>query len=382
MGAEVSWESSGDMVEMADPREALSFEQGEGSLSGDEALAREADICRALFSPQQTDASTVVDPYYCFICMNNERAANGIALRCGHVFCRSCLESFLIAKISEADVHISCFHPAATVTDPEVPSHNNDLSSMRTDIALSGSVEEKSKDDRQIFPRNSVCGVEISEEVIKKALRDPAMFDKYSRFRFMKDNPNARECPRCGAFNVKGSESASQLRCAKSRCGFEFCFLHSDAHPNETCEEYDTRTATANKASLDYIAETTKKCPGCGMSIRKEGGCNHMKCPRCSQAFCWLCLTKIDDSVFPAHFQWWNATGTCSNLQMDEAVEPSAATRHIASLLMVVQIIILGPFVLVSTLATVLCCGAFVHQDRFREVTTLVNNFILLLTFY
>ena len=369
MGADLSSESPGELVEVAEPRETLPSEKSEGSLSGDEALSHEAEICRALFSTsQEADANAMAESYYCFICMNNERAAKGFTLRCGHIFCRRCLESFLIAKISEADVNISCFHPTSLPTDPDTPSSDNDQSVNRSVMSSSGSAEESSGYDRRTGSEGRVCGADIAEEVIQKILRDPAIFDKYKRFRFMKDYPNARECPKCGLFNIKGSGNNIRLKCEKSRCGFEFCFLHADAHPNETCEQYETRTAIANKASLDLIAETTKRCPGCGVSIRKEGGCNHMKCPHCSQAFCWLCLTKIDDTVFPAHFQWWNATGTCSNLQMDEAVEPSAATRHLASLLMLVQIVVLGPFVLVSTLATVLCCGAFVPLSRFREV--------------
>ena len=41
-----------------------------------------------------------------------------------------------------------------------------------------------------------------------------------------------------------------------------------------------------------------------------------MKC-QCGVAFCWLCGKQIEDSLFPAHFQWWNPSG-CSNLQVTE----------------------------------------------------------------
>ena len=35
--------------------------------------------------------------------------------------------------------------------------------------------------------------------------------------------------------------------------------------------------------------EETKECPGCGLSIQKDGGCERMKC-HCGISFCWDCL--------------------------------------------------------------------------------------------
>ena len=373
MGAEVSSETPRELVELAEHESEAthSFELDNDRNDYDEVQLQhgiQAEDFSESPSRGPDGSTTPSGSFYCYICMSTERPSRGHVLPCGHVFCRSCLDSFFMAKILEADVNIRCFHPSSSSTDPAT----SDIETREERSPPSDELAEDSEYSQEDIPQQRICGVEVPEDTIQSVVRDPAIFDKFKRFQFMKAHPNARECPKCGHFNTTGSESNLQLKCEKTRCGFEFCFLHSDAHPNETCEQYETRTAIANKATLDFIAETTKKCPGCGMSIRKEGGCNHMKCPHCAQAFCWLCLTKIDDSVFPAHFQWWNATGTCSNLQMDEAVEPTAATRHLASLLMVVQIIVLGPLVLVSTLASILLCGLFVHPSRFREVNLAV----------
>eukprot|EP01035_Chromulina_nebulosa_P019890 gene19890-25845_t len=78
------------------------------------------------------------------------------------------------------------------------------------------------------------------------------------------------------------------------------------------------------------------------MAIGKTEGCNHMKCSCCGQAFCWLCGKAIDDTVFPAHFQWWNPYG-CSNLQMNEAVVPNLRTRLSARCLTCVELVLFGP---------------------------------------
>jgi len=81
-----------------------------------------------------------------------------------------------------------------------------------------------------------------------------------------------------------------------------------------------------------------------------------MKCTQCGQAFCWLCGKGIDDDVFPAHFQWWNPSG-CSNLQMNEEIEPSSAARFMAKALSFIELIVLGPIALLSTMISlILCC--------------------------
>lgn len=50
------------------------------------------------------------------------------------------------------------------------------------------------------------------------------------------------------------------------------------------------KTAPANQAASDaWIAQHTKPCPGCGVRIEKNGGCDYMQCPLCKTEFCWLC---------------------------------------------------------------------------------------------
>lgn len=38
-----------------------------------------------------------------------------------------------------------------------------------------------------------------------------------------------------------------------------------------------------------------RKCPKCRVRIEKDGGCPHMKCPRCHVDFCWCCMGESEN---------------------------------------------------------------------------------------
>lgn len=214
--------------------------------------------------------------YYCHICLEWEGTeSKGFCLPCGHSFCRACLESFLAANIIDANTSLRCFHPLEP--NPSAPS-------------VEASERFGDEEETGSEPQLRVCNAEIDEDTILEILRDKEILHKYTRFKFMKQNPDSRECPKCGEFNTTGSAQKTQLICSNALCLQEFCFLHGDAHPTESCLQYSSRESVDSKASLELIASLAKSCPGCGVSILKSGGCNHMKCPHCRQAFCWLCL--------------------------------------------------------------------------------------------
>jgi hypothetical protein len=329
---------------------------------------------------KSSETDIVEEMFYCFICMDTRKNTDGFILTCGHQFCRRCLDAYLSSNITEANTIIKCFYPiyphmevvsetpiigVTSISDTLVISRND---ANKPDIDIIDQNKEESVNQRGCHD----CGVEICLETIKEIVLDESLVTKYTRFKYMKDKSNARECPKCLTFNISGSPTNTRLCCENICCRYEYCYLHGDAHPSESCHDYELRYADVNKASIDFIMLTAKRCPGCAMFINKSGGCNHMKCPHCSQAFCWLCLTKIGDDVFPAHFQWWNATGSCANLQMDDALEPSVLTRYAATALMIMQMVILGPLVLIFTgLSVILCCFC-IQKDKFQEVTSLV----------
>lgn len=138
--------------------------------------------------------------------------------------------------------------------------------------------------------------------------------------------PNFRWCM---AKNCKSGQvqppNIAKFRCMA--CKSTHCTKHNIVHKRESCREYEYRTNRKLKkaeelASQKWIAESTKKCPGCKKNIEKSYGCDHMTCKflfvglcpncasplcgirmmcancavagsRCREEFCWQCLVSF-----------------------------------------------------------------------------------------
>lgn len=101
-----------------------------------------------------------------------------------------------------------------------------------------------------------------------------------------------------------------------------------------------------------------------------------MKC-KCGVAFCWICGKQIEDTVFPAHFQWWNPGG-CANMQLNEAIEPSRFYQVMGRVLAIIQMVIFGPITLVSVLISSIMCLPCIciklHQDKPASIRQFLRN--------
>ena len=54
-----------------------------------------------------------------------------------------------------------------------------------------------------------------------------------------------------------------------------------------------------DEASILFIDETSKKCPGtCSSNIFKSDGCNHITCNRCRTEFCYTCGKEFEKDSF------------------------------------------------------------------------------------
>jgi ariadne-1 len=97
-------------------------------------------------------------------------------------------------------------------------------------------------------------------------------------------------------FGYEDEKSAPPIEdiCKCNTCGAEACVpCDRPWHTGENCEEYQKRVkgrVEEEEASLKLIGKGTKKCPGCGKAIQKNGGCRSMICSQCRVNFCWDCL--------------------------------------------------------------------------------------------
>ena len=47
---------------------------------------------------------------------------------------------------------------------------------------------------------------------------------------------------------------------------------------------------TEEMATRQWKTINTRPCPNCASPIMKDGGCNHVKCTKCRNEFCWACM--------------------------------------------------------------------------------------------
>jgi len=181
-------------------------------------------------------------------------------LACGHVYCYGCLRHFLLTT-----------------------------------------------SDTKIFPLfcmgNGVkCGVPIPLPVIQGFLL-PAQFKhllEVSFLEYLGRHPDKfRYCttPDCPEIYSLDSGGDGIFRCRS--CFVTVCVSCQEEHDGFSCEEWKVhRDPGAQERLLEGWAEgnkDVKKCPECKILIEKNGGCNHMVCPKCSAHICWRCM-----GVFPA----------------------------------------------------------------------------------
>ncbi|DBA01793.1 TPA: hypothetical protein N0F65_002909 [Lagenidium giganteum] len=267
--------------------------------------------------------------FLCQICYENVAVSKAFQLtRCDHLFCEDCLKGYLEFKISEGQVYPTCFH--------ECPEDSE----------------------------NPVCSADIAPEDIQDVV-SAAAWEKYTTFKFNKENKNARQCPYCDHSQLCKGEDQPEEVCAS--CGGEFCFVHSNAHKGRSCAEYEQKMVAIDKLNHAMINEISKPCPGCDNYVEK---------------------IVIDDKVFPEHFQWWNVSG-CPGNQMSDVDEQTTADRICLGIFRALFFVIFGPPALVlAIMFSFVCCCCFpcvkVFDTSFREAFTTcfcISGYVLLAPF-
>ncbi|GMH88988.1 hypothetical protein TL16_g11322, partial [Triparma laevis f. inornata] len=328
--------------------------------------------------------------YTCQICYGvfergEEEYDPYVLSNCGHCFCKPCLFSYIKTSVTDGQISLTCFYRTETYTPTgkstdQVCSATFGERDVRDILTPNGSSISVSSRNQNFESSNSNSKVEN--------LEGEEVYKKYERFKFDRDNADARRCPKCdlGIINKSGRKDGKivnpEMKCTS--CNTSFCFYHSNSHPGIRCAEYEKLNSKENKLNQAYLSKFSKPCPQCKASVQKSGGCNQMKCTNCGVHFCWLCNKQVDGGTFPSHFQWWNVNG-CPNMQMNESIEPTKGEIGRSRGLAVLQIAVLGvPSALLTLASSIVCCCCLPAMgddasERFESCMSLWGNLLSVL---
>lgn len=209
-------------------------------------------------------------------------------LPCGHAFCAACWKQYLANKTCSEGLAHSITCPA---TDCDI---------LVDDV--------------------SFCKLADNPEVI-------ARYQQLITNTFVECNSLMRWCPAPSCTHaIKASYSEPRaVRCA---CGHEFCFgCGENWHEPVSCAWLKRWLKKNNEDSetSNWIAQHTKECPKCNVTIEKDGGCNHMVCknPSCRYDFCWVCLGSWE----PHGSSWYS----CNRFDEEEGKQARQAQERYRS---------------------------------------------------
>ncbi|KAG1906087.1 uncharacterized protein F5891DRAFT_552497 [Suillus fuscotomentosus] len=208
--------------------------------------------CEAVEKVQSRYAysSTPSPESVCPVCFTE--ASVPAILTCGHIWCTSCLESYLVSAVENKTFPLTCLGADASCTER--------ISTALAKKILSG-------DDFA-----ALCEASFWSYVHARA-------DEF------------HHCPTPDCSQVyRATSGGVVLQCPS--CLVRICSgCHTEAHDGLTCDERDK---AEDKLYHEWAAtHDVKNCPTCRTPIERSEGCNHMTCIRCQTHICWECLATF-----------------------------------------------------------------------------------------
>ena len=198
--------------------------------------------------------------------------------------CQVCYEDKPVSVYGER-ISRRCRHRKRTICNQCVYRH------------ITNAFREMCRDD--VHCPEHDCAVVLDYDAIKKILldaNDNNLFARYERFYLehqLEQMPEFIWCTHgCGSGQLADHGVENNIvTCVK--CHKKSCFIHRTKwHKGFTCKNYDDQTDPGRRATEQWLANKTKSCPNCRVSIEKAAGCDHMTCMHCHFEFCWACLAN------------------------------------------------------------------------------------------
>jgi len=207
-------------------------------------------------------------------------------LGCGHAYCYGCLRHFLFTACDTKRFPLSCMGDEG-----------------KCDVPVPLPVIQ-----RFLVPAQVKRLLEVS--FLDHLDRHP------DRFKYC----TTPDCPEI--YSLETEYGGGIFRCRL--CFASVCVSCGEDHEGFSCEGWRIhRDPEAQERLLERWAEGSedvKKCPGCKVLIEKNGGCNHMTCPKCSAHICWRCMGVFTPDTIYDHMNV--AHGGMLAVQPVEPVQP------------------------------------------------------------
>lgn len=173
-----------------------------------------------------------------------------------HAMCSDCASSYLIKtviptrSVPKWGENVKCPSPACTGV-------------LSLDMLTFGMDDDNLKKVKEQITKSTTSGFDFAEDVV--------------------------HCDRCDEYYVRDNENDGCVRCQGS--GKLTAMYVKDV--SET--DYD-------KKSKEAISKMAIQCPVCGVNINRIDGCNHMKCTRCLNHFCYVCGGDFSSGHYACRF--------------------------------------------------------------------------------
>ncbi|KAH8314717.1 hypothetical protein KR074_011808 [Drosophila pseudoananassae] len=168
------------------------------------------------------------------------------------------------------------------------------------------------------------CDILVDYVSFLKLADDAEVVERYQHLitnTFVECNMLMRWCPAPNCTHAIKANYA-EPRAVRCKCGHQFCFgCGENWHEPASCSWLKKwlKKCLEDSETSNWIAQHTKECPKCNVTIEKDGGCNHMVCknPSCRYDFCWVCLGSWE----PHGSSWYS----CNRFDEEEAKQARLA---------------------------------------------------------
>lgn len=222
----------------------------------------------------------------CPICFGE--VTDHITLRCGHIYCKPCLSSYLESVLDHRTFPVHCVGDEAKCTAPV-----------------------------SIYTAQRVLTSAQFEALVQVS------FQAYIHAR----SAEFRYCPTpdCQQIYRHPTPPGTILQCPS--CLVRICpRCDTEYHDGLDCPDFSSTGLTvvqSRESDKQFRAwqvgrgADVKECPGCRVVIERSEGCNHVRCTKCGLHMCWMCMAvresggEVYDHMREAHgtigggLDWW-----------------------------------------------------------------------------